>query len=245
VIFVDSRAGSNELIDPLTAAGLPVEVTTLDFGDVMFLGRGEQGAQLMVGVEHKKLPDLVQSLGDDRLAGYQLPGLIDTYDRPYLLIEGEWDADNSGRVVAASKVRGMSRPVKGAPPAIELLKRVLTLETRGGLRIYWSPNQRATVRYLTALYRFWTDKDLDHHKSHLAIHAPDLDASIKNPVSDFQRVVAMVPGIGFQTSVAVDKTFGSSFRRMMLATETDWAAIEVNGRKLGKNKAKKIMEALK
>jgi ERCC4-type nuclease len=245
LILVDNRAGSKELIDPLEAAGLPVEVTMLDFGDLCWVGRGANGTGVLIGVEYKKLPDLVQSLATERLAGHQLPGMVQTYDRPYLLIEGAWDADESGRVVQPGAFRGASNPLKGCPPAIELLKRIFTLETRGGLRVHWTQNQKATVRYITALYRFWTDKALDQHKSHLAVHAPDLDPSLKDGVSDFARVVAMIPGIGFTTAVVVDKVFGSSFTRMMAATEQEWAAIEINGRKLGANKAHKIKEMLK
>lgn len=245
VLFVDTRAGSSDLIAPLTAAGLPVEETLLDFGDLAFIGRGEGGKQLFIGIEHKKLPDLVQSLASERLAGHQLPGMVQTYDRPHLLIEGEWEADESGRVSQKTGFRGMTKPLKGCPPALELLKRIITLETRGGLRVWWTPDQVATVRYVTALYRFWTDKALDQHKSHLAIHAPDIDAALQGTVSDFARVVAMIPGIGFTTAVVLDKVFGSSFTRMMAATEQEWAAIEINGRKIGASKAHRIKEMLK
>ena len=49
VIFVDYRAGSFELIAPLRKLGLQVEKTTLDFGDIMFEGRGEKAEKVLVG----------------------------------------------------------------------------------------------------------------------------------------------------------------------------------------------------
>lgn len=231
--------------------GLPVEEATLAFGDVAFVGRGEGGNPLAVGLEHKKLPDLVQSLGNDRLAGHQLPGMLATYDRCYLVIEGEWDTDPGGRIVVPSKwKRGAGSPLKGAPPAITLMQRVMTLETRGGLRVHWSASQKASVRYICALYRFWTDRALDSHRSHLAIHAPDFDNSLLTPVSDFRRVVAQIPNVGFKTSAAVEQVFGGSLRRMMFATEEEWAAITTvddkgKPRRIGAARAKKILEALK
>jgi ERCC4-type nuclease len=249
LILVDTRAGSQDLIAPLAAAGLPVEETRLDFGDVAFMGRGVGGAATFCGVEHKRLSDLVQSLNTDRLAGHQLTGMLDTFDRCYLVIEGTWESYN-GRVMVTRKGLRALTPLKGAPPAVELEKRVLTLQHRGGLAVRWTNDQAATVRYLTALYRWWTDHDLDAHKSHLAIHAPDLDSALRRPVSDFQRVVAQIPGIGLKRSAAVDAAFDGSFRRLMLATEAEWAEITTTdnkgkARKLGPAAAKKILEALK
>lgn len=250
MLLVDTRAGSNELVGPLAQAGLPVEETILEFGDVAFLGRGEHGADLMIGIEHKKLADLVQSLQSDRLAGHQLPGMLDTYQRPYLLIEGEWDHDAAGRVVVP-KFRGRAFPLKGAPPAVELLKRVLTLETRGGLRVHWSVNQKATVRYISALYRFWTDKDLDQHKSHLAIHSPDLDRALRTPVSDFRvGLVGFCRGVGFAMSKAIEDVCNGKLEALMAMTAEEIAEIKVahgsgESRRIGLSRARKIKESLK
>ena len=126
----------------------------------------------------------------------------------------------------------------------------MTLETRGGLRVRWTRNQKETVRYVSALFRFWTDRDLDAHRSHLAIHAPDLDRSLLDPVSDFRRVVSQLPNVGYAVSADLERAFNGSLRRLMLATEADWAAIETTSakgkkRKLGPARAKRILEALK
>lgn len=257
MLLVDPRAGSCELVAPLTAAGLPVEQTVLDYGDLAFMGRGVGGAEVWIGVEHKRLSDLVQSLTTDRLTGHQLPGLVTTYDRAYLVIEGEWDTDGAGRVVAPGKWRGRWSPVKGCPPASVLEQRVLTLETRGGLRVRWTPSQRASVRYVTALYRFWTDRDLDKHRSHLAIHAPDLDPKLKEEVSDFRKGLnGLVPGIGLAMSRAIEqrvwnpKTHQGSMRKLLLLTETELAGIVVpddkgKQRRVGPARAKRILDALR
>lgn len=225
MILVDTRAGSSELVAPLAKAGLPVEEAVLEYGDIAFLGRGEGGADVMVGIEHKKVPDLVGSLNSDRLVGHQLGGMLDTYDRPYLLIEGDWDHDDAGHVTLFRGLKGRRSIVKGAPLAVELEKRVITLETRGGLRVRWTPSQRATVRYLTALYRFWTDRDLDMHRSHLAIHSPDLDRALKIPISLKRQIAAQLPGIGFERSRAVDQHFRSVWE-MVNAGEEEWRRVE-------------------
>lgn len=243
MIFVDNRAGSCELVKPLTNLGLPVEEMLLDFGDVFFTGRGEGGAPVQIGIEHKKIADLIASMQSGRLQGHQLPGMLQLYDRSWLIIEGDWEQDTQGRV---SMWKGKKRkPLAGVSSAVELEKRILTLETRGGFRVRICPHRRDTLRFICALYRYWTDVDLDEHKSHLAIHAPDLDRGLQIPISDFRRIVSQIPGIGLTTSQAVERRFESSFRRMMLATEKDWAEIDVNNKRLGASRARKIMEALR
>jgi ERCC4-type nuclease len=229
MILIDDREGSKQFAAPLREQHVPCELTRLDFGDFAFLGRGEEGAEVMIGVEHKKLSDFVQSLAG-RLPGHQLPGLVTSFDRPYLILEGEWEHNKEGRVVTFIKESTKKRKVAGAPPAIEFEKRLLTLETRGGLRIRHCNTRRDSVRYLVALYRFWTDHDLDEHKSHLAIHAPDMDATLGIPVSDVRRVAAQLPGIGYERSRAVDQHF-RSIEDMCLAPAEEWVKIDGIGAK--------------
>jgi ERCC4-type nuclease len=240
VILLDPRAGSQELLDPLVAAGLPVEPTTLKFGDISFVGRGEGGAPLGIGIEYKKLPDLVDSLNTDRLAGHQLGGMVTHYDRGYLIIEGAWDVDDSGRVVVPSKFKRMMQPLKGAPCASVLESRVWTLEHRGGLHVRWTQNQKETVRAVSTLYRCWTDRDLDEHRSHLAIHAPDLDRALGTPITLRRRIAAVLPHIGYTLSAAVEKHFPSIWR-MMNAEPKEW--MEIDG--IGKKTANDIVNAIR
>jgi ERCC4-type nuclease len=228
--MLDPRAGSQELLEPLVQAGLPVESTTLQYGDLAFVGRGEGGLPLAIGIEHKKLPDLINSLATDRLAGHQLTGMQQTYDRCYLIIEGEWDTDDSGRVVVPSKFKRMVTPLKGAPAASVLESRVWTLEHRGGLRVRWTRNQKETVRHVSTLYRCWTDRDLDEHRSHLAIHAADLDRALTTPVSLKRRIASLLPHIGYTRSEAVDKHF-ASIRIMVDADAKEWMLIDGIGKK--------------
>jgi ERCC4-type nuclease len=239
VILVDGRAGSKELVKPLLALGLPVEETTLDYGDLCFSGRGEKGTPLMIGIEHKKLPDLLQSLTSGRLAGHQMLGMLDTYDRGWLIIEGDWHNDSSGKVTMW-KGRGKRASVKGAPPAVELEKRILCLETRGGFRVRICPTRKDTLRFLTALYRFWTDVDLDQHRSHLALHSPDLDRQLLVPISLKRQLAAQLPGIGYTRSQAVDRHFKSIWE-MVNAPAEAWREIEGIGPKL----AGQIVQALR
>ena len=254
MIYVDDRAGSDELVAPLKKLGLPVEEKRLKSADIAFTGRGTNGVPLLIGVEHKKLPDLVQSMTTHRLQE-QLEAQIQMYDRSYLIVEGDWDFNDEGRVVLWKGQR--KKPLRGSPPAAELLQRLLTIATRADIAVWPLHSRRATLIFLTALYRWWTDKDLDEHKSHIGVKSPDVDLGTRLPLSDFRRnVMVTLPDIGFAASKAVEERCWShelgrgSRQKMNFLSVDDWANLEVMDRKgklrkLGMSRACRIVEALK
>lgn len=83
-LYIDTRAGSNKLIDKFEGA-IP---TTLEFGDVMFLGNGPEDTNWCIGIEYKTVKDIVACIKSGRFTGTQLPGMLQTYDMSFLLIEG-------------------------------------------------------------------------------------------------------------------------------------------------------------
>ena len=247
MILVDSRVGSKELVTPLKRLSLPAEEVTLEFGDVAFEGRGEQGRPVSIGIEFKQIDELIQSLRTGRLAGHQLMGMrggeTPLYDWAWLVVEGEWKADRAGQVLIQNK-RGRWKPAHGQMTVGELDKQLLTLELRGGLHIVHTKNRQRTLRFLAHLYRWWTDCDLDTHKSHLTIyHSPTLV-----PISDFRRVISGLPDVGLRFSLAAQKKFGS-IRRAVNAHTRDWAALETvddrgRTRKLGEKVASRVDNVL-
>lgn len=253
MMLIDLATGSKELVDPMRSLGVPVDACHLDFGDVAFMGRGEGGAPLYVGIEFKKVGELVGSLITKRFQGHQLLGMTEHFDRRYLLIEGDYHSDAAGRMTTwTGKYKGASwKPTPGAMPALTFDQECINLETRGGLWVKNVTTRQDTLRWLLACYRYWTDKDLDEHKSHLSIYAPDLDKGLLSPPSDFRKLVHIVlPGIGFKTSKMVEdhvgegKTLRQQMHALLNMTEAEWAEIDTGGKRLGSARAKKIMEAL-
>lgn len=262
-LWVDDREGSSELLAPLAAMGLPVEEKRLAAGDLAWVGRGEGGEPVSIGVEYKKLSDLVQSLNDGRLLanttakGGQIPRMVRTYDRNYLVVEGDWERAGDGKV-HTWKGPGKRRPLKGAPHAIQLRKQMFVVELRWGIKVVYCKSRRDVLDTIFTWYRVWTDKDLDAHKSHLAIHAPDSDTSLRFPMSNFRAgIQAWLPGVGFAASKAIEDwvTVVHDGRavvepyRLMLKTHKDWAELSLPGKdgkrkRLGESRAKAIMEEL-
>lgn len=257
-LLVDGATGSNELILPLQKLGLPAVKAKLEYGDVAFMGRGERGAKLYIGIELKKVTELAASFRSGRFQGHQLLGMVNPesgFDRRYLLIEGDFHHDADGRATIF-RGRGRARPIPAVANAVAFEQEIINVQTRGGLWVRHTTCRRDTLRFITAAFRYWTDKDLDEHKSHLAIYAPDLDKGLFTPPSDFRKALTvMLPGIGLAVSGAVEQYVGSTLGlreqllRVLRMQETEWALLQIPSRngskKLGASRARNIMEALK
>lgn len=257
MILIDAATGSNELEAPLLKRGLPVDKTHLPFGDIVFSGRGEHGVPLYIGMELKKITELVESFRSKRFQGHQLIGLTKDFDRRYLIIEGDFHSDKTGKATVF-RGRGKPRPIPGVVNAVALEQEILNIQTRGGVWVRHTTSRADTLRFIEAVYRYWTDKDLDEHKSHLAVYAPDLDRGLLTPVSDFRRIVTLVlPGCGLTVSKAVEdaclvaspegprpsigRLFGLSERQLAeIVTESRTGKT----RKLGEARARQIKATL-
>ena len=241
MLLVDDRQGSAELAPLLARLGLPVEVCRLPFGDVAFAGRGIQGAPIDIGIELKTLGDLASSLRTDRLAGYQLPGLLSTYDHVWLIVEGVYGCDKQGQVTTTGH-RGRATTLHGKMALAELEGRLLSLEVQAGVHVKQTFARWHTVKVVERLYRYWTDRNADEHRSHVAIHQL---ATIR-PVSKFRQTVAQFPHIGLKTSRQVEQHFNGSLQRAVNAGVKEWAAIPTSegGKRIGSKIAEAIVRFL-
>jgi ERCC4-type nuclease len=230
-VFVDRRIGSADLADPLEAMGLPVErdengaLPELAYGDIAFTGKGNDDALVSVGIELKKLPDLISSLRTGRLSGHQLPGLLAAYDYTFLLVEGTWRPDAKGRIAVPRRYTQWST-LPGMPVS-EMEKRLLTLDLMGGLRIRHTGSRACTLHFIANLYRWFTDKSMDRHNTHLVPHT----AHGFLPLSDFRQTVMKFPHIGLAASKSVEEYFSANLREACLASVADWAEIVVYDKK--------------
>lgn len=243
MLLVDRRAGSKDLIKPLrkVLGDSKVEEASLDFGDVAFAGRGAKDTPLDIGIEFKTIGDITQCCRDGRFAGHQLPGMRKTYDHSWLMIEGQWKHDDTGFITTYQGPHRGWRALPGKMRASEFEKHVLTFELCGGVHVRYTNSRADSVRAIVNLFRWWTDKTLDSHTSHVAIHTP---VAI-GPVSDFRRAVMSWPGIGFKMSKAVEKMFGGNLKSAVMLNAAEWAEIETEGRRFGLVNAQKLVNFLR
>ena len=259
MLLVDGRAGSKELEAPLVKlfGRQLVEKTTLEFGDIAFAGKGAEGRALEIGIEYKKLGEMVTSIRDGRFSGHQLPGMLGDkgmYDYGWLVIEGDWRIDREGFMTVLQVRRGQ-RPewkrLHGNMPAAEYKKHLLTYALCGGIYVEPTTDQADTLRFLSILYHWWTDRALDEHTSHLTVHQPNFLGS----VSDFRQAIMKWPGIGLKMSKAVeDWTIsrpGCERSVAWVATRNikEWADVRTidkagNSKRFGEASAKKLVDFL-
>jgi ERCC4-type nuclease len=252
MIFIDMRDGSDALLPLLRKAGLPAEPAEpqLEFGDVFWVGRGEKGKPVRIGVEYKTVADVVSSIRTARLQGHQLPGMRAAlagkkplYDFAYLLIEGELNYDANGRILRRKGKRDFT-PMEGGFTIDELIKRLNVMHMCAGLNYVFSADKHFSVAWLAATYRTWTDTDLDKHKSHLAIYEPPTLV----PVSQFVRTVRTLPSVGLAVARIAEKRFRTISAACNASVES-WAELEtVNDgkkRRFGVLNAAKVKEAIR
>lgn len=250
MLLVDSQGPKGAfLLEPLQQAGLPAVERFLTAGDLAFTGRGDGGSPIEIGIEFKRLDssstDLAQSLRSGRLSGEQLPKLLGergAYDKAWLLVEGTWRTDPMTGLVTVFKGhrRGWT-PIPGKMPGSEMEKRLLTLQMLWGIHVRFANTRADSVRFIGALYRWWTDRDLDRHVSHLAVH----DAPTFHAVSDVAAALLKWPGVGYKAAAVAEVRFNRSVGTAARASASDWAALDIGGKKFGRARAEKLVTWLK
>lgn len=241
---IDRRIGSNDLFPLLQRAQVPVEMVTLPFGDAAFLGRGPDNTPVPVGVERKRLGDLVSSLMTGRLNGHQLPGLLASYQFTWLVVEGGYQVDEDGTLLVPRK-RGWGPLMMGARSfrAEGLESWLLTVQLRGGVRVMHTYDAEHTARWLGALYAWWTEKSWDQHDGHKAMAQaiPEHDAVLLVKPTLVTRLAAQLPGIGYERAGAVGKRFPTALS-MACASLADWTTIPGIGAGIGRRVVKLLQE---
>lgn len=235
---IDRRIGSADLYPHFLQAGVAAELVDLDYGDVRFLGRGTGDRPVTVGIERKTVPDLVHSLFTARLTGHQLPGMVDQYEFPWLLVEGDLRQNREGHLLAGRS----PLLVRGRPFLVSSLHRwLLTLELRAGVRVVHTADTRDTLQWIEALYRWFGSKAWEDHGGHLAMHdaMPDADRALLIAPNLVQKMAAQLPGVGYERAMEVRKAFATPLE-MVCADASQWRGIAG----IGKILAARIVAAL-
>ena len=131
---------------------IPVLVSPLDTGDMMFVGK-MNGEPVKIGMEIKKTPsDLMGSLRDGRLMT-QLPRLTEEFDMSYLLFVGEnIKVDfNEGKVQER-----FHQSWKTSAFSYHYLNSILTRYEASGGRIRTFENMEHLAVFVFSTFRWWT-----------------------------------------------------------------------------------------
>lgn len=237
LIFIDRRVGSAHLAEDLEANAVPCELTTLEYGDVAFVGNGPDDTQIHIGIELKNVNDLINSMQSGRLAAHQIPGLIERYAHTYLIIEGSFGPAMS------PKHHGAQRPVAWR----ELEAFLVTLEVQAGIHIRHSRTANETAALIMLLYHWWTDKRYEEHRSLQALDVPRAPMMLIDREDEvtqrLRKVAACLPCIGWGRSKGVAARF-RSIEALALASQSEWEEIEGVGRNIARDVWKAIREEI-
>lgn len=251
-VIVDRRGGSVELI-PALSKKVPVIEDTLDAGDFAFEGWCADGRKL-VGIERKKLSDMLDCIMTGRFSGHQLIGMVDTYASRHLILEGKYRADKDTGVLqnwahTKQNPKGCWMSCQKGSRLFfykDLSHFLMTIAMKTGTQIWRTNDEHETVQLVADLHS-WFEKPWDAHRSHLAIHSPIVArvSGFKKP--PMRRMIAKeLPAIGWDRSSSVahgTEKNPSHFETtwdMVHASVTDWEKIEGIGRGIAENIYRKI-----
>lgn len=209
------------------------------------------------GVEYKKINDILDCMVDGRFAGHQLIGLINHYDRIYLLAEmgnTRWDRRTGTlqrwRPTSGGKGQWLDVMRGGRAFAFRDLEHwYSTFEEFAQLRVVHTKNEHDSARWVTSKYSWWTGKRYDEHKSMCQFHVPPPPVAAFSKPGVVRRVAKEFNDVGWERSGPIAAHFGT-VARMINAPAEEWASIEVGTNRIGvthtvgKNRAVKIVNEI-
>jgi ERCC4-type nuclease len=243
MMLIDYRCGSgvNQRGEPdlpkfLEPHRIPIDATvTLPAGDVAFLGNGPDGTHVTVGIEVKKLHDVLTCVQDGRFA-QQLIKLHDPgtgFQYRWLCVEGLWKPDPQTGVMQVPRRNGWEDMTLGYRRFMyrELDAWLITQTVCGGVFLARTGNRVETAQFLADLYRWWTSEEYEDHRSHLALPTirPDY-AQLRKP-SETRLMYAQLPNIGWEKSKSIEAAF-PSMESLVAATPKELQVAPGIGKKL-------------
>ncbi len=246
-IQIDNRAGSAQLAPLLRHLGCEVDLCQMEFGDAAFFGWGANGDACSIGIEIKSIGDIIACIQSGRFAGYQLPGLISSYDHIWLLVVSEYRARQRDGVLEYRKEGhgggqywtescGRQRTVFWR----DVESWLMTMQIMGGIRVHREPTYESAALWIKNTANWFAR---DEHKSHKVMHGTKeifADQALLVKPTLARRVAAQLPFIGEVRSAEVARVF-HTLEQMVEASPKDWAT-KVDG--IGKGIAAKIYTAI-
>ena len=236
VILLDDRTGSKELL-PLFPTG-SVQLTHLDYADCCFTGNGE-GLPYNIGIERKAIRDLINSMVTGRLSGHQLPGLLNSYNVIYLVVEGIYRPGNDGLIEIWGR-RSWETLRLGNRTFLyqEVINFLNTICIKTGVHVWQTGTEQETVRLIMSLYHWW-EKPYEKHSSHIKSKQVET-AYLFKPT--FKQIVASeLDGIGIEKAKVVCAAFPTVLD-MANATVGDWAKLPGVGKTIAEKAVKAFQQ---
>lgn len=240
MILVDAARGSAELQPLLQRYGLHVDKEHLQFADAMFEGYGPDGL-VGIGVERKRLQDMINCIHDARYTGHQRVGMERSYRFNFLVIEGLWRPEVlSGLMLFGHPKKDGTTFWSDKSPAgdrvmYHTFRRYLFSVSLARVVVLFTRDITHTCYDIHELYHYF-QKEWRKHTSLLAMHKGNFweksgraDQLMVIPTLDrkpplVRRWAAELEGIGVKKSEDAARLFRTP-RTLALSEELDWMRI--------------------
>jgi ERCC4-type nuclease len=153
-LLLDRRVGSIELHTLLTT---PHSVCELDYGDAVVLGSGAMG-DIGIGIERKRIRDLISSMESGRLVAHQIPGMLEEFERAYVVVEGLWKPDRNRNLCLYGK--GGFKPLrygKRRYGSKDIHSFLLSIQEMFGVRVIITGSATHTAAWIDDIH-YWYNK---------------------------------------------------------------------------------------
>jgi len=217
MIFLDNRQGSGELYSYFS---VPVHLCRLEYADMMFFGNGPTSG-VSIGIERKKIHDLVDSIHSGRLSAHQLIGLTNSYDVVYLLVEGSFRSGDSGLLEVSSR-KGKWYPMEIGRRRIMYRDIVAYLNSaviNAGINVWRTYDPDETVTWTESVFKSWS-KTWDKHTIFKRFAEVALDKAHLVTPTITRRMFKELGNVGWEKSAALEKAF-PSMEKLLAATPKD------------------------
>lgn len=242
MIYIDDRepreAGGK------LARGIRYQYTRLAFGDYAWIGNGPGLKNAaFIGVERKKLRDLLNCVETGRLTGHQLIGMANAYHYLYVVIEGIWRQGSTGLIEIPKDGKKWGPLELGSRRFMVSVMDNFTNSLVQQLRVtvVFTPTLDRTCAWISNIYRWWTVKTWDKHTAvkakNTAKAVPPLMPRVKAPL--IQRVLLEFNQVGQGKAEKIAHVVGS-VEGLAKVTTAELSDIDGIGETLAKSVVKEL-----
>lgn len=233
------KAKNLDLIGPIQSIGVPVEKGSLEFGDAAFEGKGPQG-NIAIAIERKGLHDLLHCIDDSRLSGYQSPGMRDTYNVKFLMVEGHWKPHDPQGILMEGFNGGSSfgycRYRSQAVMYSKVYRYLISVEL-SGIHVTYSRDPWHTAFNICEIFHYF-QKPWHLHTSQQEMQKLNLPTLHGRP-SLVRKWAADIEGIGTKLSADAERLFKKPIT-LANADEMEWLRIPGVGVKTAQSIVREI-----
>ena len=233
------KKANQDLFQHLQRMHLPVEVTTLNFGDAAVEVNGPEGP-LMVGIERKRLHDMLNCIDDARYSAHQRIGMKEDFDISVLMLEGFWKPHDPEGILMEGFSGGISwgyaRP-RGQRVMYSKLYRYLISVALSGVIVTYSRDPFNTA-YNIAEWHHYGQKSWHQHTSLKELQKIAIPTLNRRP-SLTRKWANDLNDIGTKLSELAERQFRSPLA-LAQADEREWLKIPGVGVKTAQSIVREI-----